>query len=419
MTRVICLTGGLASGKSTASRFLKAQGAHVIDADVLGHRTYEPGASAHAQIVQAFGADLLGADGRIDRKALGAKVFGRPDALRTLTDIVWPGIRALAEEEIARVRAADTAPAIVLEAAVLFEAGWQDLGDEVWVVIVDREVAIARAMQRDGNARAAVESRLDAQLSNPERIARADVVIDNNRTLDGMLAQVRRHWSRVLDAVGAGHARTAPGAGVGAGAAALVAAPGAPYAASFALAQPHVGKGVRLDGLALLHPTAQLHGDVHVGPGASIWPYVVMRSEMHHIRIGARTNLQDFVMVHVGNDTPTIVGEDCSITHRVTLHGCEIGDRCLIGINATVMDGAKIGANSIVAGHAIVMQNQVFPENSVIAGVPARLIATRDNGAANVRDARFYEAIARGLVRGEERLSQEEARRILREAPTG
>ncbi len=413
MTRVICLTGGLASGKSTASRFLKEQGAHVIDADVLGHRTYEPGASAHAQIVKAFGDDLLAADGRIDRKALGARVFGRPAELKKLTDIVWPGIRTLAAQEIARVRAAGTAPAIVLEAAVLFEAGWQDLGDEVWVVIVDREVAIARAMQRDGVARAAAESRLDAQLSNSERIARADVVVDNNRTLDGMLAQLRRHWARVLDA-GAG---AGAGLGAGAGAAAVLAAAAGPVAASFALTQPHVGKGVRLDGLALLHPTAQLHGEVYVGPGASIWPYVVMRSEMHHIRIGARTNLQDFVMVHVGNDTPTIVGEDCSITHRVTLHGCEIGDRCLIGINATVMDGAKIGANSIVAGHAIVMQNQVFPENSVIAGVPAKLIATRDNGAANVRNARFYEAIARGLVRGDERLSEEEARRIMRESP--
>jgi len=133
---------------------------------------------------------------------------------------------------------------------------------------------------------------------------------------------------------------------------------------------------------------------------------VVMRSEMHHIRIGARTNLQDFVMVHVGNNTPTIVGEDCSITHHVTLHGCEIGDRCLIGINATIMDGAKIGANSIVAGHAIVMQNQVFPENSIIGGVPAKLIGTRDNGEANVRNARFYEEIARRLVRGEERLRE-------------
>ena len=383
MTRVILLTGGLASGKSTAARFLKAQGAHVIDADVLGHRSYEPGAAAHTRIVEAFGAELLTTDGHIDRKVLGAKVFGKPAELKRLTDIVWPAIRTLAAEEIARVRAARSAPLIVLEAAVLFEAGWQDLGDEVWVNIVDREVAIARAMARDGADRAAIERRLDAQISNADRIARADVVIDNNGTEEAMLARLRRHWQRV---------RALP-----------------------ALRMPHVGPEVELDDVALLHPTAQLHGQVYVGPGASIWPYVVMRSEMHHIRIGARTNLQDFVMVHVGNDTPTIVGEDCSITHRVTLHGCEIGDRCLIGINATIMDGAKIGANSIVAGHAIVMQNQVFPENSIIGGVPAKLLATRDSGAANARNARFYEAIARNLVLGEERLSAEEAGRIMRE----
>jgi carbonic anhydrase/acetyltransferase-like protein (isoleucine patch superfamily) len=178
------------------------------------------------------------------------------------------------------------------------------------------------------------------------------------------------------------------------------------------LSLPHVGKDVTLAALALLHPTAQLHGKVHVADGASIWPYVVMRSEMAEIRIGARTNLQDFVMVHVGSNTPTVVGEDCSITHHVTLHGCEIGDRCLIGINATVMDGARIGDNSIVAGHAIVMQNQVFPPNSVIAGVPAKLIATRDNGEANRRNALFYLAIARALAGGEERIAPERARAI-------
>ena len=381
MTRVICLTGGIASGKSTTARFLREQGAHVIDADQLGHRAYEPGTRAHAALIETFGAQVRAADGQIDRKALGALVFGRPAELKRLTDIVWPAIRALAAEEIARVRAARTAPLIVLEAAVLLEAGWQDLGDEVWVQLVEREVAVARAMARDGTDRAAVERRIDAQPTTPERIAHADVVIDNNGTQEQLLSRLRRHWERV---------RAQP-----------------------VLRMPHVGPEVELEGLALLHPTAQLHGKVHVGPGASIWPYVVMRSEMHHIRIGARTNLQDFVMVHVGNDTPTIVGEDCSITHHVTLHGCEIGDRCLIGINATIMDGAKIGANSIVAGHAIVMQNQVFPENSVIGGVPAKLLATRDNGAANQRNARFYEAIARNLVRGEERLSADEARRVM------
>ncbi len=197
MTKVICLTGGIASGKSTAARFLKEQGAHVIDADVLGHRTYEPGSPAHAQVVAAFGSDVLAPDGTIDRKSLGAKVFGKPEALKQLTAIVWPAIRALAEEEIARVRAAGAARVIVLEAAVLFEAGWQDVGDEVWVNIVDRDVAIARATQRDKVPQATIEKRLDAQLSNAERIARADVVIDNNGTPEAMLAQLRRQWERI------------------------------------------------------------------------------------------------------------------------------------------------------------------------------------------------------------------------------
>jgi dephospho-CoA kinase len=197
MAKVICLTGGIASGKSTAARFLEEQGAHVIDADVLGHRTYEPGSPAHAQVVAAFGPDVVGADGRIDRKALGAQVFGRPEALKRLTDIVWPAIRRLAEAEIAAMRAASPGTVVVLEAAVAFEAGWDDIGDEVWVNVVDRETAIARATARDGAARDAVERRLDAQLTNAERVARADVVIDNNGSPEQMLAQLRAHWQRI------------------------------------------------------------------------------------------------------------------------------------------------------------------------------------------------------------------------------
>lgn len=197
MSKVICLTGGIASGKSTAAQFLREQGAHVIDADVLGHRTYLPGAPAHAEIVGAFGRDVLAADGTIDRKALGSRVFAKPAELKKLTDIVWPAIRTLAEGEIAKLRAAGAARVIVLEAAVLFEAGWQDLGDEVWVIIVDREIAIGRAMQRDNIPRSTAESRLDAQLSNAERIARADVVIRNDGTLGEMLAQLRAQWARI------------------------------------------------------------------------------------------------------------------------------------------------------------------------------------------------------------------------------
>ncbi len=197
MAKVICLTGGLASGKSTAARFLASQGAHVIDADVLGHRTYDPGSPAHAQVIATFGADVHAADGTIDRRTLGGKVFGKPEELKKLTDIVWPAIRALAEAEIARVQADGTAKVIVLEAAVLFEAGWADIGDEVWVNVVDREVAITRAIARDNLPREAVENRLNAQLSNAERRARATVVIENDGSQDEMLAQLRDQWARI------------------------------------------------------------------------------------------------------------------------------------------------------------------------------------------------------------------------------
>lgn len=193
---IIGLTGGIASGKSTAARLLARRGAHVIDADVLGHRAYEPGTGAFAAVVRAFGDEVVGADGHIDRKALGGKVFGKPDALKRLTDIVWPEIRRLAEAEIAQVRAREPDRLVVLEAAVLFEAGWEDAVDEVWVVVVDRDVAVRRAMARDGSDAAAVQQRIDAQLSNEERRARAHVVIDNSGDEAALEEQLEAHWRR-------------------------------------------------------------------------------------------------------------------------------------------------------------------------------------------------------------------------------
>jgi carbonic anhydrase/acetyltransferase-like protein (isoleucine patch superfamily) len=109
---------------------------------------------------------------------------------------------------------------------------------------------------------------------------------------------------------------------------------------------------------AYIHPTVCIYGSVEIGAGASLWPYAVIRAESREVRIGRTTNLQDHVMVHVGYHAPTIVGDYCSITHRVVLHGCTIGDNCLIGIGATIMEGALPGGRAA-------------PHHSRVCGIPA------------------------------------------------
>ena len=195
--KVICLTGGLASGKSTVGTLLTEKGANIIDADKLGHRVYDPGTQAYHEVIETFGDDVVADDQHIDRSALGSMVFGHPDELKKLTDIVWPEIRRLAELEIAGLDAIYPDGIVVLEAAVLFEAGWEDLGDEIWVVIVDHDVAIERSMNRDGSNREAVEKKLDAQLTNEERISRSDIVIENNGDPEQLIDRVQLEWSRI------------------------------------------------------------------------------------------------------------------------------------------------------------------------------------------------------------------------------
>lgn len=195
---IIGLTGGIASGKSTAARYLGKLGAHVIDADRLGHRAYEPGTAAFEQVVRTFGDDVVAADGTINRRALGAKVFGQPSELKKLTDIVWPEILRLADLETEAQRAQNPDGAVVLEAAVMIEAGWQNSLDEVWTVEVAPEVAIERAMARDGLTADEVRARLNNQTSSAQRRRHADVVIDNSAGLEELHAQIDLEWDRVV-----------------------------------------------------------------------------------------------------------------------------------------------------------------------------------------------------------------------------
>ena len=158
-----------------------------------------------------------------------------------------------------------------------------------------------------------------------------------------------------------------------------------------------------IDPSVFVHESALLYGKISLGAESSIWPNVVLRAEAHEIRIGRYTNLQDFVMIHIGYDNATEIGDFCSITHHTTIHGCKIEDDCLIGINAVVMDGAVIGKGSIVAGGAMIREESVFPPGSIIAGVPAKQIAERDSSKSNRQNAWQYHWNAQAYKRGDHR----------------
>lgn len=150
-------------------------------------------------------------------------------------------------------------------------------------------------------------------------------------------------------------------------------------------------------------PTAAVYGRVGIGAGSSIWPNAVVRAECQHVRIGRVTNLQDFVMVHVGYDHPTVIGDFCSITHHATVHGATVGDACLVGIGAVLMDGVVLGAGSIVAGGAVLTEGSVFEPGSIVAGIPARTVKHRDSARDNRFNAWLYHRNAAAYARGDHR----------------
>lgn len=190
----IGLTGGIASGKSLVSAMLAEKGVPVIEADKVGHQTYRRGTEAYRGLVEAFGTEVAVPDGEIDRRALGARVFGDPQARRRLEAIVWPAMRRMMAERLAELREQGR-PVAVLEAAVLVEADWTPLVDEVWVVTVPEEVARERLVRRNGLTSEEATARIRAQLSNQERVQHADVVIDNGGSLEALRQQVERAWA--------------------------------------------------------------------------------------------------------------------------------------------------------------------------------------------------------------------------------
>lgn len=195
--RVIGLTGGIASGKSTAAKILAELGAEIIDADQLARDVVRPGEPAYRAIVSAFGTDVLNEDGTINRAALGTIVFADPVARRQLESITHPAIARQAEHLLAELRSRGTQLAVYM-APLLIEAGITGRVDEVWVVYVDRETQIRRLMCRDGLSKDDALQRIASQMSMEEKRDLARVVIDNRGTEADLVRTIRETWEREI-----------------------------------------------------------------------------------------------------------------------------------------------------------------------------------------------------------------------------
>ena len=189
----IAVTGGIGSGKSETIGILRKLGAQTISADKLGHTTYVKGAPGHAEMIEAFGQGIISDDGEIDRKKVGAIVFNDENKRKILESIVWHRIREMLERKISlhRDRYKDV---IAIEAAVLFEAGWEDLTDRIWTVEASYHQRLARIIEKTGMDERAVRARMDAQLAPEIRIERADETIFNNGDLAALEQNVIKLW---------------------------------------------------------------------------------------------------------------------------------------------------------------------------------------------------------------------------------
>ena len=194
--KVIGLTGGIGSGKSTVSQLLAGLGAPIIDADKIGHEVFKPNTEAWREVVAAFGKQIITANSTIDRKKLGTIVFGNPEARARLNQIMHPRIYDVVKAQLEEYQRQGAA-VVVLEAPLLLEAGWTSLVDEVWVTTASEDTLLKRLRERTGLSELESRTRIRSQLPTEKRIRQADVVIDTDCNLDELKAKVRELWQRL------------------------------------------------------------------------------------------------------------------------------------------------------------------------------------------------------------------------------
>ena len=191
------LTGGIATGKSLVSQLLEEHGAFVINADLIAHDLYNPGTIGFNSLISHFGDTILDLNGTIDRKKLASIVFTRKHEMDNLNTIMHP----LIYDEIKRIMSDlsnEKHPIVVVEAAVLIEAGWQDLFDQIWVLSSDVETVISRLNARNGLSREESLKRIDSQMPSKDRNKYADIVIENNGNKEILSSTIKELWADKL-----------------------------------------------------------------------------------------------------------------------------------------------------------------------------------------------------------------------------
>jgi dephospho-CoA kinase len=192
---VIGLTGSIGTGKSEAARQLQILGASIISADQVGHEAYTPNTEAWEQVVAAFGDDILQDDKDIDRRKLGAIVFSDPSQLEKLNAIMHPRMARMVSDKIEVLRGQGV-KVVVVEAALLFEAGWDTLVEEVWVTDSSEDIVVGRLKERNGLSEEEAKKRINSQMDRAERIERSDFVIDNSSDMAGLESAIKELWDR-------------------------------------------------------------------------------------------------------------------------------------------------------------------------------------------------------------------------------
>jgi len=188
--KVIGLTGGIGSGKSTVSQFLAELGVVILNADEVGHKAFKPDTEIWHKVVAAFGRQIVTPDGNIDRKKLGNIVFGNPESRARLNQIMHPRMYAQVKAQLEEYRRQGTR-VVVLEAPLLLEAGWASLVDEVWVTTASEATVLKRLEERSGMSQAESLTRIRSQMASEERVKYADVVINTDCSLDELKSRVK------------------------------------------------------------------------------------------------------------------------------------------------------------------------------------------------------------------------------------